>query len=189
MRRAISAYALYTRKQMGDLDIAKGQSAARARRAAPTSCRWRPTAGCSALFARNAGAATERKAIVRYALNHVSETAGAANFTTGYGDGDYLLLASDRRVDGVMLESLIQEQKNLDLIPKLVTGLLAHRKAGRWLNTQENAFVLLALDLYFQTYEKVDAGLRRARVARQRLRGRPRVQGPHDRVLPRSTSR
>ena len=87
--------------------------------------------------------------------NHVSETAGAANFTTGYGDGDRLLLASDARVDGVMLEALIQEQKNNDLIPKLVTGLLAHRKAGRWDNTQENAFALIALDLYFRTYEKV----------------------------------
>jgi uncharacterized protein YfaS (alpha-2-macroglobulin family) len=54
-----------------------------------------------------------------------------------------------------MLESLIQEDPKLDLIPKLVTGLLAHRKAGRWLNTQENAYALLALDLYFQTYEKV----------------------------------
>ncbi|MFN0253264.1 MAG: hypothetical protein ACKV2T_40715 [Kofleriaceae bacterium] len=37
----------------------------------------------------------------------------------------------------------------------MVTGLLAHRKAGRWLNTQENTFALVALDLYFQTYEKV----------------------------------
>ena len=92
---------------------------------------------------------------MRYAINQVSETAGAANFTTSYGDGNYLLLSSDRRVDGVMLESLIQEQPNLDLIPKVVTGLLAHRKAGRWLNTQENTFVLLALDLYFQTYEKM----------------------------------
>jgi uncharacterized protein YfaS (alpha-2-macroglobulin family) len=55
----------------------------------------------------------------------------------------------------VLLESLIQEQPKLDLIPKLVTGLLAHRKAGRWLNTQENTFALLALDRYFQTYEKV----------------------------------
>jgi hypothetical protein len=33
--------------------------------------------------------------------------------------------------------------------------LLAHRKAGRWENTQENAFILLALDRYFATYEKV----------------------------------
>jgi uncharacterized protein YfaS (alpha-2-macroglobulin family) len=65
-----------------------------------------------------------------------------------------LLLASDHRVDAVMLESLILEDKTSDLIPKLVTGLLAHRTAGRWTNTQENAFVLSALDLYFQTYEQ-----------------------------------
>src|SRR6185436_10762754 len=96
----------------------------------------------------------ERRAIVRHALNKVSETAGAANFTTSYGDGAYTLLASDRRVDSVMLEALILEQPALDLIPKVVTGLLAHRKAGRWLNTQENTFALLALDKYFQTYEK-----------------------------------
>jgi uncharacterized protein YfaS (alpha-2-macroglobulin family) len=106
-------------------------------------------------LAGNATASTERAAIVRHAMNHVSETAGAANFTTSYGDGKYVLLSSDRRTDGVMLEALIQEQKNNDLIPKIVTGLLAHRKRGHWLNTQENAFVLTALELYFKTYEKV----------------------------------
>jgi uncharacterized protein YfaS (alpha-2-macroglobulin family) len=87
-------------------------------------------------------------------MNKVSETAGAANFTVRYGDGAYLLLASERRVDAVMLDSLIQEKRDLDLIPKIVTGLLAHRKAGRWLNTQENTFALLAMDRYFDTYEK-----------------------------------
>ncbi|HLL21171.1 MAG TPA: hypothetical protein VK427_03520, partial [Kofleriaceae bacterium] len=90
----------------------------------------------------------------RRMLNQVSETAGAANFTTRYTDGAHLLLASDRRVDAVILDALIQEDPKLDLIPKVVTGLLAHRKAGRWLNTQENTFALLALDRYFQTYEK-----------------------------------
>jgi alpha-2-macroglobulin len=35
-----------------------------------------------------------------------------------------------------------------------VAGLLAHRKAGRWANTQENVFVLLALDRYFGAYER-----------------------------------
>jgi hypothetical protein len=35
----------------------------------------------------------------------------------------------------------------------LVNGLLAHRKRGRWGNTQENVFVLLALDRYFNTFE------------------------------------
>ncbi|HNJ41565.1 MAG TPA: hypothetical protein PKZ53_13820, partial [Acidobacteriota bacterium] len=33
-------------------------------------------------------------------------------------------------------------------------GLLAHRTKGRWRNTQENVFVLLALDRYFTTFEK-----------------------------------
>jgi uncharacterized protein YfaS (alpha-2-macroglobulin family) len=154
VRHAISAYALYTRKQLGDADLAKGKKLYK-EWDAPAKVTMETDGWLLGLFAGDSSAADERKALVRYALNHVSETAGAANFTTSYGDGNYLLLASDRRVDGVMLESLIEEQPSLDLIPKVVTGLLAHRKAGRWLNTQENAFVLEALDLYFQTYEKV----------------------------------
>ncbi len=35
----------------------------------------------------------------------------------------------------------------------MVNGLLAHRTKGRWGNTQENVFVLLSLDRYFNTYE------------------------------------
>jgi uncharacterized protein YfaS (alpha-2-macroglobulin family) len=153
VRHAISAYALYTRKQLGDVDIAKGKKLF-VEAGAPDKLSMEADGWLLSLFAGNAAADTERKAIVRYALNHVSETAGAANFTTGYGDGNYLLLASDRRVDGVMLEALIQAQPDSDLIDKVVRGLLAHRTAGHWLNTQENAFVLQALDLYFHTYEK-----------------------------------
>ncbi len=149
---SISAYALYTRKLLGDVDIAKGQKLFKD--AGVGALPMEANGWLLGLFAQNKTVEAERKAIVRHALNKVSETAGAANFTTGYTDGAHLLLASNRRVDGILLESLIQEQQNLDLIPKLVTGLLAHRKAGRWLNTQENAFILLALDLYFQTYEK-----------------------------------
>src|SRR5262245_42458670 len=153
VRWAISAYALYTRKQLGELDVAKGQNLL-AEAGGVEKVTMETNGWLLGLFAGQKAAEAERKAIVRHALNKVSETAGAANFTTSYGDGAYTLLASDRRVDAVMLESLIQEQKELDLIPKLVTGLLGHRKAGRWLNTQENTFALLAMDLYFQTYEK-----------------------------------
>jgi hypothetical protein len=151
VRWAISAYALYTRKQLGDLDLAKAKQLVAVAGVAKLS--MEASGWLLATMAQNPAADTERKAIVRYAMNHVSETAGAANFTTGYGDGNYLLLSSDRRVDAVMLDALIQEQNDLDLIPKIVTGLLAHRTAGRWLNTQENTYALLALDRYFQTYE------------------------------------
>ena len=152
VRWAISAYALYTRKQLGDLDLGKAKKLVAD--AGVDKLSMEANGWLLGTLAQNAGAADERKAIVRHVMNQVSETAGAANFTTGYGDGNYLLLSSDHRVDAVMLESLIQEQPSLDLIPKIVTGLLAHRKAGKWLNTQENTFALLALDRYFQTYEK-----------------------------------
>src|SRR6185503_14103806 len=71
-----------------------------------------------------------------------------------YRNGAYLLLHSSRRTDAVLLDALIAAEPQSDLIPKLVSGLLAGRTAGRWATTQENAFVLLALDRYFQTYEK-----------------------------------
>jgi uncharacterized protein YfaS (alpha-2-macroglobulin family) len=153
IKRAIGAYALYVRKQIGDLDIAKGQRILR-EAGGPDKVSMETNGWLLATFTGNAAATSERAAIMRHALNKVSETAGAANFTTSYSDGSYLLLASDHRVDAVMLDALIQEQPQSDLIPKVVTGLLAGRKGGRWLNTQENTFALLALDRYFQTYEK-----------------------------------
>ncbi len=90
----------------------------------------------------------------RHLNNRVTEEAGTAHFVTSYSDGEHLLLHSARRADGIILESLIGDQPANDLIPKIVRGLLAHRTAGRWANTQENAFVLLALDRYFAAYEK-----------------------------------
>lgn len=93
--------------------------------------------------------------IRRLLSNRVSETAGAANFTDSYSDSNYLLLGSDRRTDGILLRAMIIDQPKSDLIPKLVRGLLAHRKRGAWSNTQENAFILIALNDYFNTYEKV----------------------------------
>jgi uncharacterized protein YfaS (alpha-2-macroglobulin family) len=92
--------------------------------------------------------------IRRHLNNRASEQAGTAHFVTSYGDGAEVLLHSERRVDGIVLDALIQDQPKSDLITKLVRGLLAHRTKGRWQNTQENVFILLALDRYFSTYEK-----------------------------------
>ncbi len=50
---------------------------------------------------------------------------------------------------------LLAVKPESDLIPKLVRGLLAHKTQGRWTNTQENAFVLLALERYFSLHETV----------------------------------
>ncbi len=94
--------------------------------------------------------------IVRNLTNKVTETAAGAHFVTSYSDGAHVLLHSNRRVDGIILEALIEVAPKSDLIPKLVRGLLAHRVRGKWSNTQENAFILLAMDRYFNVFEKVD---------------------------------
>jgi hypothetical protein len=153
-RRALIAYALSVRRRLGDSDPGRARKliaeAGGVEKIGMESLGW-------LLFTMtgDAGSQPEIEAIRKHLANRVSETAGAAHFVTAYDDGAHFLLSSDRRADGVILDALIGDQKDSDLIPKIVTGLLAHRKAGRWYNTNENAFVLLALDRYFNTYEKV----------------------------------
>jgi uncharacterized protein YfaS (alpha-2-macroglobulin family) len=154
IRRTITSYALYTRMLAGDRDVprAKGliKEAGGVDKLSMEADGW-----LLGVMAGQADATAERAAMLRHLDNKVSETAAAANFTTSYADGAHLILASDRRVDAIILESLIAEKKTSDLIPKLVVGLLGHAKAGKWANTQENVFVLFALDLYFHEFEKV----------------------------------
>ncbi len=92
-------------------------------------------------------------AIERTFANQVSETPSAATFTSGYGEDAHLVLASDRRTDGIVLTALLEMRPDSTLIPKIVSGLIANQRQGRWDNVQENAFILLALKRYFDTFE------------------------------------
>jgi uncharacterized protein YfaS (alpha-2-macroglobulin family) len=146
MRDTLSAYALHVRAVSGDRDTNKANEL------------YRRAGNDLALDALawlwpvvdSTGADAE---IERRFLNQATETAGAATFTTNYGENAYLILHSDRRTDGIILDALIAEAPNSDLIPKVVTGLLGHQTRGRWNNVQENAFILLALNNYFDTFE------------------------------------
>ncbi|MCL2779830.1 MAG: MG2 domain-containing protein [Polyangiaceae bacterium] len=154
VRRTLVAYSLYVRKRMGDADLARAKKliveAGGVDKLPIEAVGWIwPT------ISDDKSAAAENSAIRVHVQNRAIETAGAAHFVSDYQDLGWVSLHSDRRVDGILLESLIGDQPSSSLIPKLVKGLLDHRKAGRWTNTQENAFILLALDRYFRTYEKV----------------------------------
>jgi len=65
-----------------------------------------------------------------------------------------MLLHSNRRTDAVMLEALLSVDPDNPLNAKVMKGLLGGRVKGAWKNTQENCFVLLALDKFFKIYEK-----------------------------------
>ncbi|MBX3282508.1 MAG: Ig-like domain-containing protein [Acidobacteria bacterium] len=153
VRWTISAYALYVREKLGDRDVAKAK-----RLLAEATVKEMPYEGLGWLlsaFANDAEFAQEKAEILTFLNNHVTETTSTANFVTSYGDNAWLIMHSNRRADGVLLEALIKADPQNDIIQKLVRGLLAHRVKGAWSNTQENVFILLALDKYFQTYEKI----------------------------------
>lgn len=152
-KRAIQAYALYVRGLMEDPDPAEARKliadAGGVEKLSIESLGW-----LLPVVSGDAGSRTETEAIRRHLNNRVTETAGAAHFGDSYSDGAYTILYSDRRADGVILEALIGDQPQSALIPKLVRGLLSGRQRGRWLSTQENVFILVALDRYFETYER-----------------------------------
>ncbi len=150
-RRVLSAYALYVRDLMGDNDAQKAR--ALLEEAPLEDFSFEAIGWIWQVLADDPNSARELDLIRVYVNNHVVETAGAANFTTRYDDQSYLILSSDRRADAVLLDALMADDPNADLIPKLVSGLLSHRTRGRWGSTQENVFVLLAMDRYFNTYE------------------------------------
>jgi alpha-2-macroglobulin len=89
-------------------------------------------------------------------VNRATETASAATFTTDYGEQAYLLLHSDRRTDGIILDALLTRRPDSDLIVKVVNGLIANQKRGRWENIQENSFILVAMKRYFEARENVE---------------------------------
>ncbi len=178
-RWAISSYALYVRNLLGQKDEIKAKTLIRTatlEKLSAESIGW-----LLSVLANDKNSVLEVEEMKRNLFNRITETASSAHFVTKYKDGEYVLLSSDRRADGVILEALLvlegrtatakerlsdsqttigsketltRVRGSADLIPKLVRGLLANRVKGRWRSTQENAFVLLALDKYFQVYEK-----------------------------------
>lgn len=152
-RRVLIAYALNVRNRMGDRDAAKARSLI-AQAGGVEKLPLEALGWLLPVLSGDAASTNEVTAIRRHLNNRAEETAATAHFTTSYTDSAHLLLHSNRRADGIILEALIGDDPKNDLIPKIVRGLLANRVKGRWENTQENAFILLALDRYFQVYEK-----------------------------------
>jgi uncharacterized protein YfaS (alpha-2-macroglobulin family) len=78
--------------------------------------------------------------------------------------------SSPLRTDAIALQTLLQVRPDDPRIEKLARGLRERRRIGRWRNTQENAFALLALSSYAQRREaerpehRVQAWIGRRRV-------------------------
>ncbi|MBA2321616.1 MAG: hypothetical protein H0V89_10720, partial [Deltaproteobacteria bacterium] len=147
----LRSYAAYVRWRMGDLDVGEAKAILRESGGARLSLEGHGLL-LPVLHAANEKALVASE--LQYLANHATETAGALAFGEPYEHGEHVLLASSRRADGVVLRGLLSVDPMNDMVPKIVKGLLGHRKNGHWSNTQEDTFILLALDTYFSVYEK-----------------------------------
>lgn len=151
-RQILLAYALYVRHLLGDTDIAKAKELIAV--TSPEALPLDVIGWVLPVLASDPAAKGDVDRFLKHLNNRVTETAATANFINAVLENPEVLLYSNRRTDGILLNALMAAQPDNKVIPKLVRGLLGHRTCGRWLNTQENVFILLALDRYFRTYEK-----------------------------------
>jgi uncharacterized protein YfaS (alpha-2-macroglobulin family) len=148
-RNTLRAYAIHVRGVAGDVDTAKATSLYTDERHVlqPDAVAWLwPSITDTAL----------RAEIATSLLNRAVDTAGTVTFATDYTEDAYVIAHSNRRTDGIVLDALITQVPESELIPKTVAGLMAGQSnAGHWNNVLENAFILVALNRYFQAFESV----------------------------------
>jgi alpha-2-macroglobulin len=144
-RHSTSAYALAVRNRAGTRDTVKAEALYRSDSSlALDAIAWLwPVVDDPAIDAE----------IERTLRNRATETPSALTFASGYDDRAHLVMASDRRTDGIVLDALVSQRPDSDMIPKVVTGLIGSQTNGRWNNVQENGFILVALQRYFATFE------------------------------------
>jgi len=153
VRLTLSAYALYVRSLLGDTDVKKTKAILAENEL--SSIPLEALGWMLAVLGADRDSKSEVAAIDEI-LDESRERDGLhCEFTTGYSDEGFLVMHSGRRADGVILDALLKTDPKNDLVPKLVKGLLAQRKKGAWSSTQENVFILLAMDRYFRVYEGV----------------------------------
>ncbi|KAH7352881.1 hypothetical protein KP509_19G068600 [Ceratopteris richardii] len=153
-KSALLAYALYV-LALNNKDVGKQASAllqkASMSQLSLEACGWILTAlGLSRNKNNN-----EVKGLIDHVKSKVVETGAYAHFTTSYhDDGMSVMLHSNCRTDAILLEALLVNEASSPLCVKLAKGLQSQRRGGRWNSTQENCFVLSALNRFFVLYEK-----------------------------------
>ena len=142
----MSAYALHVRNEAGDRDAAKADALYRSDPGLPLDALawlW-PVVDDPTIS--GAIATDDREPCPR-------DARAPRRSPPSYDDAANLVLGSDRRTDGIVLDALITMQPDSELIPKVVAGLIGNQVQGRWDNIQENGFILVALQHYFAKYE------------------------------------
>jgi len=89
----------------------------------------------------------------REMMNLAKVQNATAHFEDGSEDSWIWTFSSPVKITAAVLQALLEANQDKELAEKVVTWLLQSQRNGRWANTQENIFVLQALNTYFRKYE------------------------------------
>jgi uncharacterized protein YfaS (alpha-2-macroglobulin family) len=95
----------------------------------------------------------QRQTLLTRVTNAAVDNAGSVTFTESVTDDAWTVLHSDTRTDAVILDALLSVAPGSDLIGKVVNGLMGAQRGGRWNTISDNAFALVALRHYYDTFE------------------------------------
>lgn len=94
------------------------------------------------------------RTLLQQILNQAVEEADDVHFKEEDANALDALMHTDIRTDAIVTWLMCHMEPNHLLLPKLARGIMKARVKGRWNNTQENAWALLALSKYLKAVEK-----------------------------------
>jgi uncharacterized protein YfaS (alpha-2-macroglobulin family) len=92
--------------------------------------------------------------ILNSLLKEVIQTASTAEFNTSMKGNSYYCFWSSSRENALFLETLLLTKPDHPLAANWVRGLLGSRVKGKWNNTQDNLWSLIAIQKYLRIREK-----------------------------------
>ncbi|MCK5799789.1 MAG: hypothetical protein KAI47_21515, partial [Deltaproteobacteria bacterium] len=149
-QRSVKAFVAYVLAELGQKPHAEINELYAHRQDMPVFAR----ALLVAAMAKVKSDAQATKTALREVLNAVQQTAKTAKVEENLGGLYAPLFASSNRSTAMVLDTLLRINPDHPLVDKLVAHLIAKRKDGRWRNTQETVYALVALHRYYQAREK-----------------------------------
>ncbi|HVO31943.1 MAG TPA: alpha-2-macroglobulin family protein, partial [bacterium] len=150
-RRAVQVQSLLVLTDMGEKPTTVAEELFAARDKLPFFSRAQLLVSLSRMY----GAKDARvKTLLDGIDNAAVESPSTAHYAEQRTESLKLLMHSEARTDAMVLWAMVEVRPDDPLIPKVVKGLNDSRVKGRWLTTQENAWVILAMSRYYHAFEK-----------------------------------
>ncbi len=119
------------------------------------------------------GSPRSQSLLLSETMNLIKISPTEAHFEEGDDPALFWVYSSNLRTTALVLQTLIEAGVDNPLIPQIARWIVARRESGHWRSTQEDLYVLYALNDYYRVYETAtpDLGFRVALDARPVLEG------------------